>query len=237
MRVLRAARPRLLDASWRMRVAAVLVLTLLSGVLLLELGGGRADAARCERFTAESEARRAAVPSAVGQRVVVIGDSWSAGRGLDDAGDAWTARLSGQVHVDAFSGSGFSRYASSCEGSWFAGRAARAVAGGADLVLVQGGLNDVDQPLEAVRAGFARVMRAVEGLPVVVVGPAVAPAREAGVQRVDADLARLAEAHGASYVSAVGLDLAYLEDGLHLTRDGHREFGDFVRGSIEGIAR
>jgi len=226
-------RPRRADASWRARLAVVLLLLTLSAAFLTDLGQSRADAVRCERFTSQSEARRAVVAPALGKRVVVIGDSWSAGLGLDDAGDAWTSRLSGQVHVDAFSGSGFSRSASPCDGSWFGARAGRAVAGGADLVVVAGGLNDVDQPVGAVRAGFARVMRAVGELPVVVVGPASAPSRAGGAPEVDTLLADLAEAHGAAYVSTLGLDLPYLEDGLHLSPEGHRAFGDFVATRLE----
>ncbi|MBW9204385.1 SGNH/GDSL hydrolase family protein [Mumia sp. zg.B17] len=231
MRARRVARPRLLDVSWRARLAVVLLLLTISAAFLTDLGQSRADAVRCERFTSQSEARRV-VGAPAGKRVVVIGDSWSAGLGLDDAGDAWTSRLSGQVHVDAFSGSGFSRSASPCDGSWFAARAARAVAGGADLVVIAGGLNDVDQTPEAVRAGFERVMRSVQGPPVVVVGPAAAPARERGARRVDAQLALLAGRAGAAYVSTVGLDLPYLDDGLHLTPAGHRELGDFVAESL-----
>lgn len=212
----------------------MLVLALLGGLLLFDVGGTRADAARCERFTAEAQARRAVEPVADGQRIVVIGDSWSAGLGLDDPDDAWTSRLRGRVHVDAFSGSGFSRFASPCDGAAFGDRAARAVAGGADLVLVEGGLNDVDQPPRSVRAGFTAVMRALDGVPVVVVGPALAPARERGVRHVDALLARLAAAHGATYVSTLGLTLSYLDDGLHLTPEGHRDFGDFVSSGMVG---
>lgn len=210
----------------------VAVLALLGGLLLVDVGGSRAEAARCERFTAEAQARRADAPVVDGRRIVVIGDSWSAGLGLDDPDDAWTSRIPGRAHVDAFSGSGFSRFASPCDGAAFGDRAARAVAGGADLVLVEGGLNDVDQPLRSVRAGFAAVMRALDGAPVVVVGPASAPARAHGVERVDALLERLAEAHGATYVSTLGLTLSYLDDGLHLTAEGHRDFGDFVASEM-----
>ena len=122
--------------------------------------------------------------------------------------------------------------ASPCAGSWFGTRAVRAVRQGADLVVVEGGLNDVDQTAAAVRDGFTRVMRAVQGPPVVVIGPAAAPAREDGARRVDTQLAALAREAGAAYVSTVGLDLPYLDDGLHLTPAGHRELGDFVAESL-----
>ncbi|MGH1563968.1 GDSL-type esterase/lipase family protein [Mumia sp. DW29H23] len=238
MRIPGAPRLRVLDTRRRTRLAAALVLALVAVALVVEIGGDAsgAEGERCASFAAASQARRAAPVAKTGQDLVVIGDSWAAGLGLDDPGRSWTSRLDGRVHVDAFSGSGFSRHASPCSGAWFAARAPRAVAAGADLVLVEGGLNDVDQSDAALRAGFARVMRAVQGPPVVVVGPAAAPAREAGARRVDAVLATLASEAGAAYVSTVGLDLDYLEDGLHLTLDGHRELGDFVARSLAELA-
>jgi acyl-CoA thioesterase-1 len=36
-------------------------------------------------------------------------------------------------------------------------------------------------------------------------------------------------------VSTADLDLDYLDDRLHLTYAGHREFGDAVRGRIAGL--
>ncbi|WP_370616638.1 SGNH/GDSL hydrolase family protein [Mumia sp. Pv 4-285] len=232
------ARPRLLGARRRTRFVAALVLALVSVLLVLDVGADASgsEAARCARFAADALDRRSEPVLGSGDRVVVIGDSWSAGLGLDDPTEAWTSRVPGRVSVDAFSGSGYSRLASPCAGAWFARRASRAVAGGADLVVVAGGLNDADQPVAALRSGFARVMRAVEGPRVVVVGPASAPARTDGARRVDEVLAALASRYDAAYVSTIGLDLDYLDDGLHLTARGHRELGDFVAGQLAALA-
>lgn len=214
----------------RSRVLALaLVVALVVGVLVVQLAGrARAgdDRSRCERFAASSEARSAAVGAA---DVLVVGDSYSVGLGLDRPEEAWPSRLPGPVHVAGFSGSGFSRDASPCGTVSFADRLPDAlVRSGADVVVVEGGLNDWDQGPVAITAGFQRLVRAVGDRELVVVGPAAAPSRASYVPDVDALLARLADAHGATYVRTAGLDLPYLDDRLHLTPEGHRTFGDHV---------
>ena len=212
-------------------LGAVFVLVVVALLVVHVADGARADADRCERFAHDSAARAAQVTGA-GERVVVIGDSWSAGLGLDRPAASWPSRLPGAVHVAGFSGSGFAAHASACHRVSFADRAAAAVRGGADLVVVEGGLNDYDQPDAEIRAGFARLMRALEGRTVVVVGPASAPSRAAAVPHVDALLASLAERYGVAYVRTSGLTLDYLDDRLHLTAAGHQAFGDFVAARI-----
>ena len=190
-----------------------------------------ADVDRCQRFAADSRVRAAEV-TGQGERVVVIGDSWSAGLGLAHPAASWPSRLPGRVHVAGFSGSGFSAHASPCGPVDFADRAAAAVRGGADLVVVEGGLNDYDQPDADIRAGFARLMRVLDGRQVVVVGPAAAPSRAAAVPHVDALLAALAARYDVPYIRTDGLRLSYLGDRLHLTPAGHQAFGDYVAGRI-----
>jgi acyl-CoA thioesterase-1 len=213
-------------------VGAVVIVALVAALTVaLGVRAQSADVPRCERFQADSKAR-AAADKGSGERVVVIGDSWSAGLGLDHATRSWPSRLPGAVHVAGFSGSGFSAHASTCAKVAFADRAARAVRGGADLVVVEGGLNDYDQPDAAIRSGFARLVRELRGQHVVVVGPATAPARARAVPHVDALLASLADHYDIAYISTTGLDLPYLDDHLHLTPAGHAEFGDHVAARL-----
>ena len=186
-----------------------------------------AGVSKCDRFAADSVSRAGQVTGA-GERVVVIGDSWSAGLGLDRSSRSWPSRLDGRVHVAGFSGSGFSAHASDCPRVAFADRATRAMRHGADLVVVEGGLNDYDQPDADIRAGFARLMRDLRGHRVVVVGPATAPSRARAIPRVDTLLAGLAAQYDVPYVATSGLRLSYLPDRLHLTRAGHAEFGKYV---------
>ena len=223
---------------WWMRrpaVAAVLVAVLVATVVaVLGVRARGADVDRCTRFAADSRARAAQV-TGTGERVVVIGDSWSAGLGLDRVAGSWPSRLPGSVHVAGFSGSGFSEQASPCGRVSFADRAPAALRGGADLVVVEGGLNDYDVASADVRAGFRRLMAELRGYDVVVVGPATAPSRAAEVPRVDDLLADLAAAYGVGYVRTSGLDLPYLDDGLHLTPAGHQAFGDDVAARIAAL--
>jgi acyl-CoA thioesterase-1 len=157
----------------------------------------------------------------------VIGDSWSVGLGLASSEMSWPSRLPGEVHVAGFSGTGLSNTAG-CAGESFAERAGAAVPDDASLVVVEGGLNDYDQPPAAIAAGFGRLMAALAGHRVVVVGPASAPSRADAIPRVDALLSALATTYGVGYVSTADLALPYLPDGLHLTAVGHRLFGDAV---------
>ncbi len=217
-------------------VLGALVALVVASLLVVHVADrARADGNRCDRFASDSRAR-AAVDTGSGARVVVIGDSWSAGLGLARIASSWPSRLAGTVHVAGFSGSGFSEEAGACRQVSFADRAPAAVRGGADLVVVEGGLNDYDVPNAEIRSGFARLMRELHGRHVVVVGPASAPARAADVPRVDALLARLTASYGVGYVPTSGLDLPYLGDHLHLTPAGHEEFGDYVAGRIVALA-
>jgi acyl-CoA thioesterase-1 len=191
------------------------------------------EASRCDRFAAASAARAEFVTGA-GERVAVIGDSYSAGLGLHDTAASWPSRLAGRVHVAGFSGSGFSRHANNCSDVSFATRARNAVREG-DLVVVEGGLNDYNQPSADIRAGFERLMTQLRGHRVVVVGPPSAPSRAHAVLRVDVLLADLSEEYGVAYVRTSDWSLPYLDDRLHLTAIGHRTFGDKVAQEIAAL--
>jgi acyl-CoA thioesterase-1 len=213
-------------------VAALVCALTASGIL-----AARANASQstCQRFAAESAARGRMVTGS-GARVVVIGDSWSAGLGLDHPALSWPSRLPGRVHVAGFSGSGFSEHASPCGRVSFADRAPAALTAGADLLVVEGGLNDFDRSRAEIKAGFARVITAASAYPTVVVGPAIAPSRARQVPRIDRLLSHLSAKYAVAYVSTVDLDLPYLPDRLHLTPAGHRTFGDAVAARIAALA-
>jgi acyl-CoA thioesterase-1 len=215
-----------------MTAVALVAALLVSGVLAARARG--ADPSKCERF-ASASVKRAAMVTGSGDRVVVIGDSWSAGLGLDRPAQSWPSRLPDRVHVAGFSGSGFSEHASPCGRVSFADRAPGALKGGADLVVIEGGLNDVDRTRAEIKAGFARVMSASAPYRTVVVGPAMAPSRADAVPRVDRILSRLSKTYDVPYLSMVDLDLPYLHDGLHLQPAGHRVFGDAVAERIAAL--
>ncbi|HWM75502.1 MAG TPA: SGNH/GDSL hydrolase family protein [Nocardioides sp.] len=220
----------------RLPAVALLSAVLLAGSLLVFHMSAMAEGARhCARF-AKAADLRAAEDAGAGAPVVVIGDSYSVGLGLDRPAHSWPVELDGRVHVAGFSGSGFSEGASGCGEVAFADRAAEAVNRNPALVVVEGGLNDFDQPSADITAGFVRMMRALEGQRVVVVGPVLAPARSTAVPRVDQLLAGLSAEHGAAYIRTTGLDLDYLQDRLHLTEAGHRDLGSYVADRLVGLS-
>ena len=220
----------------RSRVSALLVCALLVGVVgILTVDRATGDRpTRCAAFAAESRARALAVTGS-GDDLLVIGDSWTAGLGLDDTSRSWPSRLPGRVQAAGFSGSGFGAGASSCgpEVS-FASRAAAAVrrVPAGTPVVVAGGLNDWDSTGAEIREGFERLLRVLDGHRVVVVGPADAPARSAYVPRVEGVLAALCAEHGIPFVSTSDLRLDYLTDLLHLQPSGHATFGDEIARRI-----
>ncbi|MGO4256146.1 SGNH/GDSL hydrolase family protein [Marmoricola sp. RAF53] len=216
---------------WVAVFAATCAAVALGGTVLGSAVAGDADHERCSRFREQSE-HRERIRTGHGERIAVLGDSWSAGLGLARPESSWPARLPGRTTVFGFSGSGFAAHASPCAGAAFGTRVAR-TARAADVVVVEGGLNDVDQPDAAIRAGVRRVLRVLHGHRVVVVGPAAAPARADRVPRVDALLAAECARAEVTYVSTSGLRLPYLPDGLHLTPAGHRAFGDFVAREMQ----
>lgn len=224
---------------WNVRRVAVvgIALLLLAAFMAVRIADrAGAELARCQQHRADARER---LSISVGDRpeILVIGDSWSVGLGLDDLSRSWPARLGAaeNVHVAGFSGSGFSSRSSGCGRVSFAARAPAAVSARPGLVVVEGGLNDYDQPAHATVRGFRELMRALAGQHVVVVGPASAPARARTVPRVDGLLAQLCAEYAIPYVATSDLDLDYLDDRLHLTADGHEEFGDAVAQRIAAV--
>lgn len=199
-----------------------------TGLLVMTRAG--ADTDRCARFR-DAARDRAALVTGVGEELLVIGDSYSVGLGVA-AAESWPTQLPGRVRVDGFSGSGFSRDASPCGDVSYGARAARDLPDEPALVVVEGGLNDVDQPRSDLVDGFDRLLSELAGQRVLVVGPPPAPDRADAVPAVDALLARLARAHGVGYLTMLDADLPYLDDGLHLTPEGHRQFGDRVAEAL-----
>ena len=218
-----------------MLAGAVLLALLGTFTVLMSAGATGGDAEHCVRLALQSQVRERMV-TGHGERIVVIGDSYSVGLGLRDPDRSWPSRLPGRVHVFGFSGSGFSQDASGCPGASYADRAPHAMAHGASLVVVEGGLNDYDQPTADLREGFRRLVGELGSHPVLVVGPPAAPARAAAALRVDEVLREESVRAGVEYLSMADRYLPYLDDRLHLTPAGHRAFGSIVAAAITGTS-
>lgn len=225
------------------RLGVLVALALVAAVCTLVWARAGAGPDRCA-VRAERSAQRAELVTGSGPEVLVIGDSYSVGVGVGPD-RSWPVRLPGRVRVDGFSGSGFSVGASGCGDVSYATRAPRSLRPSTLLVVVEGGLNDHDQPLADVESGVRRLLDELEGPDgpdarrgpgVLLVGPPVVPdrSREA-VERVDATLARVAEERGASYLSMLEVELSLLDDRLHPDEAGQRVFGDRVAAEVRRL--
>lgn len=196
----------------------------------------------CEVVRA-SVARRGDAPVGTGRReVVVIGDSYAQGWGLRDPTLSWPTAFAREadatVRVDGFAGSGFTGSAF-CHDEDFGTRAARLDLDGDELLVVQGGLNDVNADPDVIESAAVTVVEA-SGADAVV-GPPPAPQRDLELTiATDEALARAADEAGVAYVSTIDWDdLTYLPDRLHLTPEGHLLFGTRVADALReaGVLR
>lgn len=185
---------------------------------------------------AERARERNAVVTGHGRRVVVIADSWGIGRGIDPH-QTWPVYLNGEIHVDAFGGSAYSDVDwNHCGNVSLADRAPAALAHGADLVVVEGGLNDVHRSDAEIRAGVARLIDEVKDYPAVILQPPTTPNRGASIKRVDAIMSQMADKAGIPYIPTADIKLTFRSDGLHPDAAGHRVFGKTVARRIAQVA-
>lgn len=185
----------------------------------------RIEASRCATV-AQLDAATAA-PIGSGAPVTVVGDSYSEGWGLDNPRASWVSYLGMQATVHASSGAGFTR-AGLCDHPALTG-----LASGEDApTIIQGGINDVDAPTREVTDSAERAIHTASN-PVLLVGPAPAPNfTPEQVSAVDGALREAAAAADIPYVSAAAWDDLEYIDGLHLTADSHRLFGERVAAAL-----
>lgn len=101
-----------------------------------------------------------------------------------------------------------------------------------EILIIQGGLNDLGRPSDTVRVPAAQLLETAEDVPrVVVLGPVDAPVAE-GEAGVDVALSEAVRAAGREYVSGLDQDLRFLPDGLHLTQESHDELARHVAERI-----
>jgi lysophospholipase L1-like esterase len=185
----------------------------------------RMEAGRCATVASLDETTAAAIGS--GPPITVLGDSYSEGWGLDDPRASWVSYLGMQVTVHASSGAGFTR-PGLCNHPALTGLASEDDAS----TIIQGGINDVDASPEDVTAEAEKAIRSADN-PVLLIGPAPAPNFTAEqIAAVDGALSEAAAAADVTYLSAAAWDDLEYIDGLHLTADSHRVFGERVAAAL-----
>lgn len=196
---------------------------------LPEVGPTPGAAPKCAGFARRAE-KRAATVTGSGPRVVVIGDSWAVGRHVRPE-RTWPVYLDGEVHVDAFPGSALSaRDVSRCGLVSYARRAPRAMVDGADLVVVQGSVNDAGRAPGQIRKGFGRLMETLEPYPTVVLAPHPTPNRD--LAYLDSILGEAANKAGVPYVPTSDIEMTFLRDRIHPDLAGHRAYGQGVADKL-----
>ena len=169
------------------------------------------------------------------RRHLVIGDSWSVGLGPTTSTRSWPAscpaRSTSAASPDRASAPG--------PAAAVASRSPTAhrppLSSRPDLVVVEGGLNDYDQPASAIDRGFRDLMagpgRPPRGRRRSRDRPVPRPAPSPGRRPAGA----CSPEYAVPYVATSDLDLDYLDDLLHLTEDGHEEFGEAVAARIADV--
>lgn len=174
----------------------------------------------------------------------VLGDSISAGTGLDEPDDVWLHDLAvhaqAEIKVDAQAGTGFIN-GGPCGDRAFADRVDRLAEpdgrGGWYTIIVQGGSEDVaSDPAEVEKAATEVLtkLRDSDAHWVVLIGPVDAPGRQ-GERAISKALGRAARAAGVGFVPVINLDLDFQTDGLHLSKEGQSSLAaKIVRTIAEG---
>lgn len=217
-------------------LAAAVAVAGVAGFAALEVRDNMREQQNCSVVQSQIRAVGEVVKVSEGKRsIAVLGDSYSAGDVLADRKDAWTYDLGRLTNARvSVAGVGMTGYTNGgyCKGQEFRQRVGRLVALKPDVLIIQGGLNDWEASPESVQVAARDLLRMTEGVPnVTLVGPTNAPAR-ANLPAIDAALAKAAEATGRDYISALGWDLDFLPDRLHLTPAGHDAFAKHVAAAL-----
>ena len=193
----------------------------------------------CDEALAARDQQLADPVTSGDRTVAVLGDSYTQGSGLAGPEEAWPTalgeRLGAEVVVDGVGSTGFTTAGLCPPAEITYGQRLDADPPDADVVVVQGGVNDalVGRP-DAVAEAAADVLGDLEDVPVVVVvGPALVPTAEASdIATVDGALRQATDDAGRLYVPLLDAGIELLDDGLHPTVAGQQRIAELVAAAI-----
>ncbi|PZE69582.1 SGNH/GDSL hydrolase family protein [Curtobacterium sp. MCBD17_021] len=226
-----------------------LVLTALGVVAFLVLVPSNSEACLPVETPATEQAQRAVAP---GSRVLVIGDSYTAGRGSSDGRTGWAQMLSARngwdSTLDGRPGTGYANPgASGSEQNTYLPRVIAHADEDPDLVIVQGSQNDWTVGETALRRRVEQTLRqAVRQWPralVVAIGPSAPQPRAATTGTIDAAVGAGAGSVGVPYIDAdeeqwftsVNSHEYAAADGEHLDDDGHRYLARRIDAALRAL--
>ncbi len=226
-------------SSRRLAAALAVLLLLVVGVAIHQYNSPRARFMRYCHHLQTPSGRGADKPVTAGSpTVAVLGDSYASGFELQHPRQAWPTQLGRiehwRVFVDGVAGTGMTN-SGLCDQA-YASRVQQVLSYRAQRVIIEVGLNDTASSAAAVQQATSAVLARLSAVSQVdVVGPPPAPAKSpADLRRTDAALHTATQQAGRRYVGALGWQLPYLPDGVHLTPVGHQQFAELVALAIRG---
>ncbi|MGN7257168.1 SGNH/GDSL hydrolase family protein [Arthrobacter sp. SAFR-023] len=169
----------------------------------------------------------------------MLGDSYAAGEHLADPAAGWVSKVASSkkwaVGVDAIGGTGFLN-GGPCLTHNFSSRIGSVVESKPDILIIQGGLNDHGRAPESEAQAVTKVLNQAKVIKtVIVIGPADVP-KVTDEAPTDEALKDATVTAGRTYISALGWDdLTFIEDGLHLTQEGHAAYASHVAVALPAV--
>ena len=172
--------------------------------------------------------------------IAVLGDSYTQGQGLSGPEKAWPAvlgeLLGAEVVLDGVGSTGFTTVGMCAPAEVSFAQRLEADPPDADVVVVQGGVNDaiLGRPEEVADAAGDLLEKLEDVDTVVVVGPVAVPVADAAdLAAIDAALQQATDDAGRVYLPLLNAGVALLDDFLHPTVAGQRWIAELVAAEIE----
>ncbi|WIE64532.1 SGNH/GDSL hydrolase family protein [Curtobacterium sp. MCLR17_036] len=209
----------------------------------------------CQPVTTSSGASASKVAAAIapGSRVLIVGDSYTSGRGSTTGLHGWAQDIVADRHwnakIDGYPGTGYVDTGRTGSSHYTYGpRIERHAAFDPQLVLVQGSQNDWLVDAEMLQARVERTLRTAEqtwpDAVVVAVGPSAPQPWAQSTTGVAASVSAGAAAAGVPYIDALGggwftaanSPRYQASDGAHLNDAGYQYLADRVAQSLDELA-